>query len=443
MNKRLAYITLVATFLKVIGAILIINIIGINFDEGPKVYLEPASFSFAIWYFIYAGIIALGIYQAKPAQWNNPQFVKARKFILINILAHEIWLLGIAYSIPAARVHASVITLYTLVRLANILEIGKPAINNREKFMVKIPLAIYFGWITILCPIAVTEDLLWALNKRFSSVPNPEVVAVVVMVVAFLSVLFLFLRRRVNITYILVIIWGLAGIFFANVNVSQSVAFSALGLALGLLVTYFIVDRQQMELSKIQLELRALKNQVNPHFLFNNLNTLANLIPMESENAHNYLDKLAKFYRYIVSQSDQHLVPLAEELAGVNHYISILKERFGDDLHIQIDCDKGKHKTLPPLSLQLLIENAVKHNTISEEQQLWIKISLNAQSDQLNIENNINERIHVLESTGMGLKNIQQRYQHFTKKKIEILTKENRFCVSLPLMEKKYGSINN
>lgn len=442
MNKWLAYLTLVGTLSMIVWPYLITLIFGFPFKNGVNIFIEPASYSFGVFYLIHIGCIALGVYQAQPKLWSNPKFIQIRKYLLLNILGHNLWILAIALAAPTWQVFFGTVVLYTLFRLARIAEIGKASKNPKEQYLVKVPLSIYFGWITIIFPVALIGFFIHKWQIAPERLPNMELISVLVLIGAFLVVIVQFLKRQVDLAYILVIIWGLFAIFIANMDMRQSVAFSALGLSVGLLVTYFIVERQQMELSKIEMELTALRNQVNPHFLFNNLNTLANLIPLESENAHNYLDKLAKFYRYIVSQREEHLIPLEEELAGVKNYIAILKERFGENLQVQINCSEAFSKTVLPLSLQLLIENAVKHNVISDNQQLSVHIFVDQNGSQLNIENNINERMHELESTGMGLSNIQQRYKHFTNEQIKIESKLDKFCVRLPLMETGYESIN-
>ena len=397
-------------------------------------YIEPADYSFNIWIVIYFGFASLGIYQAQKRYWSVPKYIKARKFILLNALFVTIWLVAITFGYRLVNLLCTFIVFYSLYQLTQILELGKSSTNIWEKLTVKLPVSIYFGWITFLLPISLLSYMMREMTWLENSFLNTELGSVIVLLATFTLTIILFLRQQVNINYILVVIWGLIGVFISNLSMSQLVSFSALGLSVGLLVTYFIIERQQMEMTKIQTELTALRNQVNPHFLFNNLNTLANLIPLESEKAHNYLEELAKFYRYIVSQREENLIPLQEELKGVNHYLAILKERFGDNLQVEINCGHARDKNLLPLSLQLLIENAVKHNTISEDQPLKIHIYVPENKDHLLIENNINERVQSLESTGMGLSNIRQRYKHFTKKKIEIKSDPDSFCVSIPLI---------
>ena len=444
MNKIYAYITLLYCLLMGILPFFLLEIFGEDMFENDQfqgpIYLEPAKFSFAIWPVIQLGIISLGIYQALPAQRNKHKYVKSRPFIIGSNLSNVLWIICIGFKWIGLTLVFSLLSFFMLLFLTQSLELGKPGKDRKEQLLVRLPVAIHFGWITLMVPNSIIYFLMDKMQWLGNTFINSETVAVVILLCTFMLVIILFIRQQVSINYIMVIIYGLIAIFIANItNNSQIVAFSALGLSFGLLVTYFIVERQQMELSKIQMELTALRNQVNPHFLFNNLNTLSNLIPLESREAHRYLDKLAKFYRYIVSQREEHLIPLQEELIGINHYIAILKERFGDNLNIEIHCEHTDEKRLLPLSLQLLVENAVKHNAISDDQHLNIRIFVEEHSNQLKIENNINDRMYSLETTGMGLDNIRKRYKHFTKQKVEVYADEDTFCVALPLMEHQHG----
>ncbi|MEO0338352.1 MAG: histidine kinase [Bacteroidota bacterium] len=435
LNKTIAYLTLSVTIIMCLGVVPLMSLGELEFIKPSTTTLEPAGYSFLIWYFIYIGFLGLGFYQAHPSKWYDLKFIKARPYIIINGIANNMWLLFVGLKSPLGSLLCTLIVLITLIRMSSIFELGKPSKNRQEKYRVKIPLALYFGWITLLIPISVSMFLQGLGDNPLASFFNSELGTVVTLVLSFLVVIYLFLRQKVSYTYVLVVIWGLFGIFISNYQYSEHVSFTALGLAVGLLVTYFIVERQQIEMDKIQTELTALRNQINPHFLFNNLNTLANLIPMESENAHSYLNKLAKFYRYIVQQNDSHLIPLSKELKGVQHYIDLLQVRFGKDLEVEINCDHHLHKAIPPLSLQLLLENAVKHNAISEDEKLKVAISCVDNGNYLKVENNINERIQSLESTGIGLSNILQRYRAFSKKKVQIQRKQQTFSVALPLID--------
>ncbi len=199
-----------------------------------------------------------------------------------------------------------------------------------------------------------------------------------------------------------------------------------------------IVEKKNIEHEHTKGQLENLRNQINPHFLFNSMNTLMNLIPLDADRATNYLSKLSKFYRYTVSNKDESLVPLADELHHVKIYADILQERFQDGLTIKMpDATTPSAKTIP-LCLQLLIENAVKHNVVGRKKPLTIHISTEKEDGFLTVSNNKQNRIQEVNSTGMGLKNIKDRVAYFSKKEIIIHETETDFSVSVPLIYTDY-----
>ncbi|MEM9888727.1 MAG: histidine kinase [Bacteroidota bacterium] len=195
-----------------------------------------------------------------------------------------------------------------------------------------------------------------------------------------------------------------------------------------------IVEKNQLQLAHIQGQLENLRNQINPHFLFNSLNTLMNLIPMDSERAMNYLDKLSRFYRYSVSNQKQTLTSLQSELEIAAVFADLLHERFQDAIQISLPKEVNAKAQILPLSLQLLIENAVKHNIVSYKKPLKIKVELDEVNQYVWISNNVQKKIQEVHSTGMGLKNIQKRFSFFTASSIKIEEDTQQFKVGLPLI---------
>lgn len=195
-----------------------------------------------------------------------------------------------------------------------------------------------------------------------------------------------------------------------------------------------IMEKNKLELAHVQGQLDNLRNQINPHFLFNSLNTLMNLIPTDSERAMEYLSKLSKFYRYTVSTQKQPLTPLETELSNAKIYADLLHERFYKAIKINFPEAPYPEMEMLPLSLQLLIENAVKHNIVSQSKPLQVDISIDEATHYVCVKNNIQLKIEEVNSTGVGLKNIQKRMAYFTKQPVLVDDLNGQFSVAIPLL---------
>ncbi len=191
---------------------------------------------------------------------------------------------------------------------------------------------------------------------------------------------------------------------------------------------------ERIEKEKIQSQFETLKSQVNPHFLFNSFNTLISVIEENPESAVEYTEHLSDLYRKIVTYRDNDTISLGEEINLINDYFFIQKKRFGNHLTCTINLKEAdlKNFQIAPLTLQLLCENAVKHNAISSETPLIIEIFI--QGDQLVVKNNINKKLTPEIGAGMGLQNIQNRYLHLSKKELRIEKNDKEFAVYIPLL---------
>jgi hypothetical protein len=179
----------------------------------------------------------------------------------------------------------------------------------------------------------------------------------------------------------------------------------------------------------------SLKNQIDPHFLFNSLNVLTSLIGENPYQAEKFTTKLSKIYRYVLEQRNKDLIPLSEELKFAKTYMELLGMRFEDAVQFEIPSTVSNEELkIVPLSLQLLLENAVKHNVVSSSKPLTIRIY--EQDDCLIIENNINPKEAMGKSTKVGLRNIADRYGLITQKRVMIENDNTTFKVSLPLLIK-------
>ncbi len=179
----------------------------------------------------------------------------------------------------------------------------------------------------------------------------------------------------------------------------------------------------------------SLKSQIDPHFLFNSLNVLTSLISENPYQAEKFTTKLSKVYRYVLEQRNKDLIPLSEELKFAKTYMELLGMRFEDAVQFEIPSTVSSDDLkIVPLSLQLLLENAVKHNVVSSTRPL--KISIYEQDDYLVIQNNINPKEAIGKSTKVGLSNIADRYGLITRKRVVIENDNKIFKVSIPLLKK-------
>jgi hypothetical protein len=193
-------------------------------------------------------------------------------------------------------------------------------------------------------------------------------------------------------------------------------------------------ERDRLEKEKLQAELQQLKGIINPHFLFNNLNSLSSLISENPTQAENFLDELTKVFRYLLRNNETELTTLAEELNFINSYYQLLQTRYGKAISMHIDVEADCHSyLLPPLTLQLLVENAVKHNRIHKEYPLRIEL-FNDKDHRLVVRNNLSIREHSIESTGIGLRSINSRYQLLNHEAPTIRPDADFFCVIIPLI---------
>ncbi|MFL5746124.1 MAG: sensor histidine kinase [Niastella sp.] len=195
------------------------------------------------------------------------------------------------------------------------------------------------------------------------------------------------------------------------------------------------LKKEQLERARAEAELEALKNQIDPHFIFNSLNTLSHLIEKDAAKAKQFNDNLADVYRYILQNKARELVLLHEELLFLNDYFSLLKIRFEQAVQLQIHIDPVAHDLylIPPISLQILVENAIKHNEFSDAIPLVITIEM--QQDELIIHNQVRRKILRKASSRIGLHNLGERYKLTTSKEISIIESASDFTVSLPILK--------
>jgi sensor histidine kinase YesM len=239
--------------------------------------------------------------------------------------------------------------------------------------------------------------------------------------------------------FIIMKLFGLTGYYMGNVT--WTLRFSVIATSV---ITLFLtarsfllnwrqaaIDSEKLQKEGMAAKYESLKNQVNPHFLFNSLNALTNLVYEDQDKAAKFIKQLSQVYRYVLDTRDKEVVPLEEENSFLKAYLFLQQIRFGDKLRLKLAIDEVKTK-LPPLVLQMLIENAIKHNVISEDNPLTIHVY--SDGEYLVVENNL-QRKQVLaeESPGIGLENICKRYEFLTNKEVQI-QQTDKFIVRLPLI---------
>lgn len=207
-------------------------------------------------------------------------------------------------------------------------------------------------------------------------------------------------------------------------------------------------EEEQSKQAIVQAQLDALRNQAQPHFFFNTLNTLRDIIDQNSkEDAKEFVDKLSDMYRFLLEAGNANLISLRNELKFSKAYIHIQSERFGDNLKLNWNItETSLDAMIVPMSLQLLLENAIKHNVISKAKPL--EVNINIKDDCVVVENKIQVKSTQLPSTKVGLKNIEKRYALITEKLVKIVDNGNQFSVSLPLLKtseqkNSYGNIDH
>ncbi len=194
-----------------------------------------------------------------------------------------------------------------------------------------------------------------------------------------------------------------------------------------------LFNAEKLKQENLQSQFAALKNQVNPHFLFNSLNTLATIIPENPKQAVQFVQKLSSVYRYLLQYKDDETVDLKTELNCIEAYFFLQKIRFGDNLQVNINVPKKYElKPIPPLTLQILVENAIKHNIISKQKPLKVDIYID-DAGMLVTRNNLQKKNSIESSTKIGLQNLINRFGYIYNKTIDIFETDSEFLVKVPL----------
>jgi len=220
------------------------------------------------------------------------------------------------------------------------------------------------------------------------------------------------------------------------IGLSINMLFETLWEVLYLLEKYrdSLSEKELLEKMNMDYEFENLKEQVNPHFLFNCFNTLSSLIEEDKKEAEHFLDELSKVYRYLLRNNEDGISTVEKEIKFIQSYYELLRTRYGEGLQLSIEIDRRYYPyQLPTLSLQLLVENAVKHNIVSRQQPLVMEIFTTA-GNKLVVNNNLQRRTTNKPSTRIGLSNIRAKYKLMKCEGFQVVEGENNFMVVLPLI---------
>ena len=201
-------------------------------------------------------------------------------------------------------------------------------------------------------------------------------------------------------------------------------------------------NQQKIIAGTASAQFESLKNQIDPHFLFNSLNVLSSLIEENPESAQKFTTSMSKVYRYVLEQKNKELVSVAEELTFAKTYMNLLLMRFESSITFEIPENfENEEAKVVPLSLQLLLENCIKHNVVSETKPLHIKISI--ENNALVVSNNLQKKKILFDRKGVGLENIVNRYGILTNRKVLVKENENEFKICIPILTKQISVMEN
>lgn len=238
----------------------------------------------------------------------------------------------------------------------------------------------------------------------------------------------------------------LVGVYIFNVRMSGIGSIAIIAIGITFVMSFFLnaaqflknwkqtaLDAEKLKKEQMASKYESLKNQVNPHFLFNSLNALTNLVYEDQDQAANFIRQLSKVYRYVLDTRAQEVVELKTEMEFVDSYLYLQKIRFDEKLKVEIDLKGFETSMVPPMSIQMLMENAIKHNTIAKDEPLTIQIK--GEENKLVVSNNLQKKnIPVGEISGTGLNNLVSRYEFLSQEKVDVIETDREFTVKLPLL---------
>ena len=192
------------------------------------------------------------------------------------------------------------------------------------------------------------------------------------------------------------------------------------------------VEAERLKKDQAMARYEALKNQVNPHFLFNSFNVLSTLVHKDADLAEQFIQQLARVYRYVLTSREKEVVPLREELEQLKAYLFLMQIRFGERFQADVRLAEMEEKYVAPLTLQMLVENAIKHNEVSKARPLLVRVY--EDGGDIVVENNLQKKVQTEESLGLGLNNIREQYRILSDREVLVIESEKVFEVRVPML---------
>ncbi len=313
---------------------------------------------------------------------------------------------------------------------------------------------IALDWGSYLFSILITSLVLFGLirlsawlNRRYSweAAPGTRFYVQIFLVVGFVVILVMFIRFTVRMIiapndFIRLLDEMIYATFFFVF--SLILVFIDLGVNLLNKWRHSLAQIEKFKKENLETQFEMLRMQVNPHFLFNSLNTLSSLVYQNQDMASNFVRELSSVYRYMLEKRKSELVTIEDEMQFTNSFIYLLALRFDKKLIFDIDVPKDVYKMeIVPLTLQILIENAVKHNVVSMKKPLTISVGV--KDEKIVVRNNLQLKAEVTHSTGIGLSNIRTRLELLTDRQLEVIDDGNVFIVKIPILKRHENKLSN
>lgn len=310
------------------------------------------------------------------------------------------------------------------------------SLDNLNPFDIS---TLVFGITNLLSVLSISYLFIKILDSNSTkSIAQLKKRLIPSFVFSLLATIFIALSVYLLGRYTIIWIKGWSVTNMTNLIGSGAIISLSIGLFISCIVFFYTIWRQAIDREQklreenLKYQYRTLKAQVNPHFLFNSLNTLSEIVYEDAKKADNYIQKLSGIYRYILDNEDVDLIPLSNELEFVTKYFDLQRERDGNKIDLKIQVSDSEKIRIIPVSLQILVENALKHNSVSENNPL--KINIYKEDAFIVVSNNIQRKNSLDNSYGTGLTNLKNRIKLITGREAVVDQENNKFIVKTPII---------